>query len=92
MRIRDNVPVPPRAGNLGTGLVLTSFENALIEGNVIDVPNPIALQQVASQAITAFNNRTAGGTLLRLCKDTTGVLKVDSLESAVADALALSLL
>jgi len=40
----------------------------------------------------AFNNQTAGGTFLPLSNDTTVVLKADSLETAVADALALSLL
>jgi len=92
IRIRDHASVPPQSNNLGIAFGVKNFENTLIEGNVIDLPNPIPLQQTASQGILAFNNRTAGGTALPLFRDTVGALPVDSVETAIADALTFALL
>jgi len=76
---------------------LGSFENTLIEGNLISLADPNLIHHFTSRNVSAFNNRTPDGTGLPLFDDTGGggagpFQREDNLEDEIQDALVLSLL
>jgi hypothetical protein len=73
-----------------------SFENTLIEDNLIGLTTPNLIHYTNGQAVSGFNNQTPDGTLLPVYSNFSGGVepfyKLDSLEDKVSDALLVSLI
>jgi hypothetical protein len=73
-----------------------SFENTLIEDNLIGLTTPHLIHYTNGQAVNGFNNQTPDGTLLPVYSNFSGGVepfyKLDGLEDKVSDAILMSLL
>jgi len=91
IRHRDNQFSAPDAS---IALRLTSVENALIEGNTVELTDPHLFQYAFGKNVKTFGNKTPSGQVLHPFEDIggSGILKVrDDLEGFIEDVTFLAL-
>jgi len=70
-----------------------SFENPIVEHNVIGLSDPHVLQYIASRNFSALGNQTPAGAPLSFFEDVGGAFqRQESLEESINDAITLSLI
>ncbi len=70
MRHLDNAPeFPTDLGGYGLGMRIISMDGAIVDGNVVDFPNPHTLHAWKSEHVVPFNNQTPAGDELRAFQD-----------------------
>ena len=75
---------------LPLGIRVVSYENVIIEDNVIDLISTVPFQHSGCKNVKAFNNRTPSGDLIQ-GYDTTTLNKDDELATRIEDAQLLGL-
>ena len=90
--VRNNLVRNLSSSTHGTfyGIALAGAENALIDGNVVSLPQANPIFHNDTQSIRYFNNLEPSGKLIRGTAGFNGP-KVDELATRIEDALALCL-
>jgi hypothetical protein len=78
-----------RLGDYAKGMRLQSVGNAIVGGNVVDLPNPHIMQYLDSGSIVLFGNQTPSGSPLSAVEedDSHNLLERDSLDTSIRKAI-----
>ena len=85
----DDVSDPSKTP-LPYGIRVVSYENVIIEDNIIDLVNTVPLQHSGSESVEVFNNVTPTGSLIQ-GYDPTTVQQDSELATDIEDAQILGL-